>query len=191
MLAKDISFINKLNQNNESREPQFDLDHRFSDAVLQSRKCNQYTRNSEIEEFNLSYRWLITVTAEKPGIEGIFVCWEPQGPGIDTNKTGYHRMGFKHTKVMCHVLSWLYHHPGETTEDGDISHLCHNSNCCRPSHLFKESRSINKSREGCVGYALSSDDPSIIIRVCQHLPSCCVARWFSPTSDTVDLKKNQ
>jgi len=193
MLGKAyISKINQLNQDNKSREPQFDPDQRFSNEIPLSRKSNQHTRcYDEIEEFNSAYRWLITVTEEKQGIEGIFVCWEPKGPGIDTNKSGYHRMGIKHTKVMCHVFSWLYHHPGETTEDGDISHLCHNSHCCRPSHLFKESRSINKSREGCAGYAISSDDPSIIISVCRHLPSCCVARWFSPTSDFVDLRKNQ
>jgi hypothetical protein len=128
-----------------------------------------------------------------PNSTGHFVCWRPRDDtkGISKTSAGYLRMNFLSKKVMCHVFAWLYHHPGMSTEDGDISHRCHNPWCCRPGHLVLEDRVTNKSRDNCPGFIIHSEDDSTVIQVCNHEPTCCTSQVFSPTTSTVELLREQ
>ena len=55
------------------------------------------------------------------------------------------------TRVLVHQLSVLAS-TGERPSPGqDISHLCHNSKCCNPTHLVIENHEVNMSRIGCLG----------------------------------------
>jgi hypothetical protein len=59
----------------------------------------------------------------------------------------------------------------EIGED-DISHLCSNVTCCRPSHLHRESHSINMSRIGCPGLIVMPDYSEYALSLCTHTPRC-------------------
>jgi len=93
----------------------------------------------------------------------------------------YFPSGMKSFRVLVHQLAYL-EAKGVVPEAGfDISHLCHQHECCNPDHLIIEPHSINISRIGCPGTLIgkipcyhsdcnSRHDGSIIL--CRHVPPC-------------------
>lgn len=156
---------------NQTRTIPFDANQRFDGDELHPRSRNQHSTISMFEDFEQTYRWLISTTKVIESLpRGHFKCWIPEGTGIQ--KAGkYKKLSFSGDYYMCHVFVWLFHHPKQIYTD-DISHLCSNEGCCRPSHLFREDRNTNISRRGCSGYLVSDDDKEPIIRLCQHNPPC-------------------
>lgn len=193
MASSSPNYLQDWNKENPNRIVPFGPDERFSDSIVCNRRVNQYTKSSDVDAFlNSAYQWLIANTELKKNKTGHFTCWKPnKTSGIDDTTAGYKRMSFNGKKVLCHVLVWLFHHPGESLDGDDVSHRCQNKWCCRPSHLVKEDRSTNKSRDNCLGYLIEYDDPEIVIKLCKHEPPCCTSVYFSQTSDTVVLQPEQ
>lgn len=174
------------------RAPLFDPCQRFNGQIIPPRRRNQHSTNNFEEDLNNDYRWLIKstrVVASPPA--GHFQCWIPQGPGIQPTASGYNRFSFRGVYYMCHVYVWHYHHPNSKASAQDISHLCSNEACCRPSHLHRESRHHNISRRGCLGYLVSTESPDMIIMACAHNPPCAKTASFSEKSNAVTLNYEQ
>jgi hypothetical protein len=150
--------------------PKHGKDERFP-PVHTSTHVNQYSNSAELQHSR--YRLLISNTTRKSSALGFFTCWEviENAKGIDTMPTGYFRMSYAGRKVFVHVFVWEYHN-GPKDENLDVSHLCHNKKCCRPSHLHLESRAVNKSRDNCVGVVAASPDDTPH-QLCRHQPPCC------------------
>jgi len=53
----------------------------------------------------------------------------------------------------------------------EASHLCHASNCIRPSHITMEPRSINDERNNCSG-EIECPACEIVLDACTHDPHC-------------------
>lgn len=153
---------------------------RFDSAVpILPNRGNQYSSITFVDYLNQSYQWLIKSTriiSSPPA--GHFQCWVPYGVGIQPLVSGYNRFSFRGTYYMCHVFVWLFHHPNQALTQ-DISHLCSNKACCRPSHLLCEHRNYNISRRGCPGYLVSNEDNHFVIKICLHHPPCSKTTPFS------------
>jgi len=142
---------------------------RFS-SIKESTHVNQHKKDDLL---NTRYRWLIRNTTVKSSELGFFLCWiVNESSGIDETKGGYPRMSFSGKKIFTHQFVWEYH-KGKKPDEMDISHLCQNKRCCRPSHLHVESRSMNKSRDHCIGIVSPAIDKQNCYRLCQHEPICC------------------
>jgi hypothetical protein len=129
-----------------------------------------------------TYKWLIGTTAVNENETGHFKCWEPSADvkGIDITDSGYFRFSYKGKKILCHRFVWVYHNPGKTITDGyDISHLCGNKRCCRPSHLHCEIKTNNIARIGCMGYIVSEKNPNDILLLCTHNVPCKTSRFVN------------
>lgn len=147
----------------------YQKDQRFSDEKKHTH-VNQYTNQDLLD---IRYRWLINQTVVSSSPLGFFKCWIINNTsGIDETESGYLRMSYRGKKILVHLFSWEYHN-GSKPRDKDISHLCHNKRCCRPSHLFCESRSTNKSRDHCIGIVSPDKDSSVHYTTCNHEPICC------------------
>lgn len=174
------------NGNNADRMPTFHADQRFDREVMAARSCNQHSSKSLESEFEDAYRWLIGRTEEVASTPaGHFRCWVPGGPGIQHLASGYSRFSFRGVYHMCHAFTWHYRHPGDQGS-GDLSHLCSNQACCRPSHLHREDRNTNLSRRGCPGYLVSTTS-NLVLQACRHDPPCTVTTPFNETCDAVPL----
>lgn len=190
--SSPIFNIRDWNKQNLNRQVPYSQDERFPTCEVRPR-INQYTKSDIGTEFNSTYKWLISNTEIKKNETEHFQCWKPKHgiSGIDNTVVGYKRMSFNGKKVLCHVLVWLFHHPGISMENDDVSHRCHNNWCCRPSHLVKEDRMTNKSRDHCLGYLVDRDDTKIVIKVCDHEPPCRTSSYFSRMKDYVTLEFEQ
>lgn len=159
----------------------YSLDERFGPQPRRNK--NQYSLDDSEDGLNTDYRWLISTTIQIVDRSGYVTCWAPKGPGIDQSSAGYHRFSIMGKKRLCHDFVWEYHHLG-INKEADISHLCHNKWCCRPSHLTDESRSVNKSRDNCPGYVLMNlNSRQRMIKVCSHDPVCCVVTVLDPVEE--------
>lgn len=159
----------------------FDPDRRFDGDAPPTRKYNQFNRPSLETRRNHFYWFLIHNTVVVPSERRIFKCWEIQrAPGIDNPENGYYRANFDNSKVTVHRWIWQYHNNFQEVPVGyDISHLCGNKECIRPSHLIRESRAENINRIGCPGYCWFTLQKKLI-RICKHRPCCKrVVKGFS------------
>jgi len=146
---------------------------------------NQYNKpKSDAEWIDHGYEVLMyRVQKEK---RGIYTCWVPNGEGIDAVDDGdhYKRMNLNGSSPQCHTVSWAYHNPGVIKSD-DVSHLCANGFCCRPSHLCHEARMYQLTRRGCPGVLILNDfddDVGNIVKyytMCVHSPECKVSTELS------------
>jgi hypothetical protein len=96
-------------------------------------------------------------------------------------KVGLYQSGTR--RVLVHQVA-LYSVSGEFPQPGyDVSHLCHNPQCCNPGHLWIELHTINMSRIRCPGEIhfhveeCEHDDglcPGHVYKrvVCEHMPPC-------------------
>ena len=52
--------------------------------------------------------------------------------------------------------------------DHDVSHLCHNTLCVKPSHLSHEERSVNAERSACVpqGFCVGHSSKGQMLKPC-------------------------
>jgi len=53
----------------------------------------------------------------------------------------------------------------------EASHLCHSSNCLRPSHIAMEPRSVNDERNNCSG-EIECSRCKTVLDACTHDPRC-------------------
>jgi len=140
--------------------------------------------------------------AENPALR-TFECWSANKGELvkitRTNATGQSRQqgigvtfqAEKSKLYLGHRLSWatingyLYNE----MPNGDISHLCHNSMCWRPSHLNLESHQINMLRNRCVGYIFFRDT-NCLVKVCHcGAQPPCILLQIHATMDVVDLTR--
>lgn len=157
---------------NRTRD-QITMNDRFLDEnVPEDRNTNQYTKRADpaVEAYKWLMRWRIRVqTTDVSHITDAFSCWVPScDGGIDITSGNYRRMAVDGSKELCHRFVYRFWYPSYST-DNDVSHLCGNNGCCRPSHLTSESRTTNKSRDGCVGFLFLGGR---WIKVCKHKPLC-------------------
>jgi len=115
-----------------------------------------------------------------------FTCWEPTGRGVDTNRNGYHRINFRGGKVLGHVFTYLYFHPGDDGQNPPISHLCGNRWCFRPSHLTRETLAVNVTRVSCPGY-IQDQTSGVWWCLCRHRPRCKRVHVLTPRRVTQGL----
>lgn len=167
------------------------------------KKSNQYTMRTFEQYMDETFEWLVPKTMPLISFPiGHFVCWNlDEGiKGVDSNEAGYKRISFHGAKVLAHVFTWLYIHPGEPMDEEivkkNLSHLCGNAKCCRPSHIHKEPHPTNISRKGCVGFIpkhpdIGPDDDSELlnhfIQVCTHSPTCKKITFVSPEQFDTEL----
>lgn len=158
-----------LNAERANRVPQFSPDTKIAYGYEERGQYNQHTLPSFDDNFDDVYGWLNQSSVQITGLGGFFTCWigDITLPGIASD-TDYLRFSFRGVRVLAHLFTWLYHHPG-ARPIGDISHLCGNNHCLRPSHLFDEPHSSNIARIGCSGYILIADT---LFSVCKHNPHC-------------------
>lgn len=188
-----LDSLSKWNISYPNRQPLYNLDQRFPHKLRRD-SINQHTQPQVEAELNSIHSWLVSNTESVPNATNHFFCWKPiSSKGIVVvTPNGYRRLNFRGRKIMCHEFTWLYFHPGERSDDNDISHLCHNNWCCRPRHLHKEPRIANKARDHCLGYLVGQDeDQMMVIQVCKHNPSCHTANYFSEATDIVTLVREQ
>lgn len=97
----------------------------------------------------------------------------PGVTGAQLNASGYVRFSYRGTYFMAHVWMFLYHNPGAAfpVAGHDVSHLCCNEWCCRPSHLALEPRPYGRTRETCVGFVYDAVTDTYG-QVCRHNPPC-------------------
>jgi hypothetical protein len=62
-------------------------------------------------------------------------------------------------------IQWPY------PDNFEASHLCHSSNCLRPSHIVMESRSVNDERNNCSG-EIECPVCETVLAACTHDPPC-------------------
>jgi hypothetical protein len=187
--------------------PKYHLDQRkFNGVYFQANgtiALNQYSKPStEQEKQDFGYRHLISRTNEET--HGLFVCWKPDitSPGIDISSKEsylYRRFNFFGKKILCHNFTWQYFHPNEIKPDGyDLSHLCCDSECCRPSHIHCELRKYQRTRDKCSGYiwyqmignSQTEDKTEVENRyfdVCKHTPKCKKCQFISVDEEIINV----
>jgi len=90
---------------------------------------------------------------------------------VPTNK-GYCQPSLLGKKPMVlHRISYIAQY-GSPAANLEISHLCHNSLCCNPDHLFAEPGLLNNARKGCAVWVTCPhqhpDQLQHIVWVCSH-----------------------
>jgi hypothetical protein len=140
---------------------------------------NQITVNNP-NYINNTYKWLVGTTTEFKNETKHFTCWEPSGTGIDDTDSGYKRFSYKGDKILCHRFVWYFFNPGKLIpNDHDISHLCGNKRCCRPSHLYCEPKPNNVARINCIAYLVADSNHDSIMKICIHNVPCKTAKYIS------------
>lgn len=161
----------RSNNNNITRPlPLYGPNTRFNINDVNERGSNQFKKETRHD----IYKWLISRTDEVREPSGMVVCWCPISTekGIELRPTGYVRINVAGAKQMAHVFVWEYHSSEEVPKEKEVSHLCSNPQCCRPSHLTVESRKDNIARRTCLGYIILPGDQTTGYRNCQHNPRC-------------------
>jgi len=136
----------------------------------------------------LAFHWLLGLTVLSSDASGFVICWKipREAEGIDHTPAGYCRMSFARKKVMCHRFVAEHIKGKQLSDETQVSHLCGNADCCRPSHLCLESRQENMSRIGCVGYVVHKTANGLFspaIRVCSHNPPCKKVKVIESTPE--------
>jgi len=167
------------------------------EAVL-PRGTNQHTATNFATSCDKTWAWLRCVASTtRYGVpdadekEQLWECWtvDPKATqGIDETATGYPRISFRGGKVQTHVFTWCYYHPG-TLPNGDVSHLCGNALCIRPSHLHDEAHDVNMSRIHCVGYIYDVRRRSHH-KVCMHNPPCLRVRGVLDSAEPTEVQSD-
>lgn len=150
----------------------YNTDKRFDNKPLPIRGCNQYSKMT----WDKQYRWVIGHTIVQSSPRNIFKCWViPNGTKHFSHMpNGSTRTSFNGKRPMSHVFVWLYHNGRDTValREREISHLCANERCCRPSHLIAETHLQNMQRINCLGYVLFSGQDESVVKLCPHTPPC-------------------
>jgi len=71
--------------------------------------------------------------------------------------------------------------PWPYPETDEASHLCHTSNCVRPTHIWMEDKDINLDRHWCAGQA-QCPQCGFELDVCSHNPRCMWSNWATRCS---------
>jgi hypothetical protein len=94
------------------------------------------------------------------------------GKGLSRKANGTLYCSVGSAKKIATRVAYEYYH-GSTTGNDDVSHLCHNKDCIKESHLVLESHADNMARINCPGYILVARTKALI-KVCGHNPPCKV-----------------
>ena len=106
-------------------------------------------------------------TKKVPDELGLFTCCVPFGRGVTTWKSGYKGLNFKGKPTSAHSL--VHSLKDQYDDDMDTSHLCGNTSCCNPHHLWSEPHQYNLSRRGYIGYMRLNGN---LFSSCKHEPRC-------------------
>jgi len=71
--------------------------------------------------------------------------------------------------------------PWPYSETDEASHLCHTSNCVRPTHIWMEDKDINLDRNWCAGQ-VQCPECSFELDACSHNPRCMWSNWATRCS---------
>lgn len=106
---------------------------------------------------------LMKTIDDKPAAESN--CWKSRNA---LNGRGHMQLKFENVKYLGHRVAAMQHKTGKWTVTTDeASHLCGVRDCVRPSHLWLESSTINRTRDCCHLYL--GVHPQY---VCPHSPKC-------------------
>lgn len=181
-----------LNVQHTDRVTAYPLPQRIPGGPQTRGTKNQHNRGTFKEEMDTTYAWLVSNTQVQESDGGYFKCWvvDTTATGISLQPSGYARISFYGAYYMVHIFSWLYHHPGHQLQN-DASHLCGNKLCIR--HVVDETREVNNSRSGCLGYVMNeaNEDDHTAIKLCKHNPPCVRVTLYSVDNDVVELGKEQ
>lgn len=86
-----------------------------------------------------------------------------------------HKVSERRVYLYFHKLRYMVEHKKFTQNSkNEHSHICGNTNCCRPSHIIYASKGTNSSKVACPGYVKWIDDKNeeIFYKVCKHHPPC-------------------
>ena len=156
-----------------------------------SRATNQYSTKWTTSQ---QYNWIAYNANRVYDSTGTFCCWiPPTGGGFDFDEDkNQFRFSIDGKKALVHVFTRFCKSAPPDLNNNisslDVSHLCHNRKCCRPSHLEYEGRDYNKSRDNCPGYL--KDEHGDFRLVCKHNPPCKVVTVVSDCA-IVNLIKEQ
>jgi hypothetical protein len=103
--------------------------------------------------------------------ESVTDCW--LCPLKPSKAQGYCQGSYDgHNKfALVHVVAAWEHTNGlDISHDTDASHLCGNATCFNPLHISVESKQMNQSRRGCIGYIVDMNNVRYLH--CQHVPPC-------------------
>lgn len=66
-----------------------------------------------------------------------------------------------------------------------VSHLCHNTSCFNPEHVWVETAAQNQARKSCVGQFIMTDNLGNVFHPCPHRYNgqleCKLRRWVGPS----------
>jgi hypothetical protein len=83
--------------------------------------------------------------------------------------------------LSFHKLRYMVKHKQiARNSDKEHTHICGDTNCCRPSHVVYGPKGANITRTNCPGYVRWKDnnDKEIFYKVCKHDPPCRVVTDF-------------
>lgn len=92
------------------------------------------------------------------------------------------KIGDKQRRFTCTHIFWVEGKNSEAPEGLDISHRCHEQNCCEPSHYDWESDVFNKGRNGCASGAIIIDPDGNKHLICPHKKPCITVRRLGPNT---------
>lgn len=152
-------------------------------------KVNQYTKLDGDQTLFIN-----SMVIFKNTTQSVTGCWElSHTVGISVHNNGYGRVSFLGSKKLAHHIAIMATKglgPDWTCPEGhDVSHLCGNNKCVKPSHLVVESRANNMSRIGCKGYVTVQNTTATVVVefcMCNHAPKCA----FNTTviDDNIDVQ---
>nr|AUH25140.1 hypothetical protein [Naegleria gruberi] len=95
------------------------------------------------------------------------------------NKT--YQVSERNVHLSFHKLRYMATHNSFAQNSGkEHTHICGDTNCCRPSHVIYAPKGTNISRTNCPGYVRWKDNNNkeIFYKVCKHDPPCRVVTDF-------------
>jgi len=145
------------------------------------RKINQYTfkgievgskfSNNQLKSM-ATFIWMISQTkvVNTPSDHiALLSCWECTTGAINPIN-GRYRTSYSHHYLYNYDITARIMN-GKTDNKKEWSHLCKNSLCVRPSHLFEEDHATNINRNSCPANIYNPFKKEIYV-VCKHIPRC-------------------
>lgn len=147
-------------------------------TILSSVNQHHLCKLTEMQRLNSVYAKLVSSVSLNRDESRIVECWLVTQPrkGIDILENGRIRVNVPGGKKSATLFLWEYFN-GSVPEDCEISHLCNRGSegCIRPSHLFAETRQINRSRDNCCGYIRCCNKVFETVE-CKHIPRCKICK---------------
>ena len=78
--------------------------------------------------------------------------------------------GFNKFALVHVVAAWENMNENDASDGSEASHLCAKPTCFNPNHIIFESKQMNQSRRGCIGFIIDMNDVRYLH--CEHAPPC-------------------